>query len=49
MFDETEDTLEDEFLEDYTPLDVAAALMAYGYDMNAYDGHPSPIDPYFED
>jgi hypothetical protein len=49
MFDETEDVLEDEFLEDYTPLDVAAALMASGYDMNAYDGRSPLFDPYFED
>jgi hypothetical protein len=48
MFDD-HDSLEDDYVEDYMPLDDAVALMAYGYDMNSYEGHPSPLDPYFED
>jgi hypothetical protein len=52
MFDD-HDSLEDDYAEDYMPLDDAVALMAHGYDMHAYEGHPSLIDPlfdpYFED
>jgi hypothetical protein len=36
-------------IDDYMPLDVAVALMAQGFDMNAFEDHQPLFDPYFED
>lgn len=35
--------------DDYTPLDVAVALMGNGFDMNQHDHHQPLFDPYFTD